>query len=85
MEIAVGFEAKILPRRGLAIKNGITVLNSSEAIDADYNGEVKVIMINLSEVDFVVKDGERICQMVICRHGKAERCKVDRLIETERG
>lgn len=85
VEIPVGFEAQIRPRSGLAIKKGITVLNSPGTIDADYRGEVCIILINLSDEIFVIKDGERICQMVIARHEKAEWTEVDELIQTERG
>jgi len=85
VEIPVGYEAQIRPRSGLAIKKGITVLNSPGTIDADYRGEVCIILINLSEESFVIKDGERICQMVIARHEKAEWTEVDELIQTERG
>lgn len=85
VEIPVGYEAQIRPRSGLAIKKGITVLNSPGTIDADYRGEVCIILINLSEESFVIKDGERICQMVIARHEKAEWTEVEELIQTERG
>lgn len=85
IEIPVGYEAQIRPRSGLAINKGITVLNSPGTIDADYRGEVCVILINLSNERFVIKDGERICQMVISRHEKAEWIIVDELVNTERG
>lgn len=85
LEIPVGYEAQIRPRSGLAIKNGITVLNSPGTIDADYRGEVCVILINMSEEDFIINDGDRICQMVIEKHEKAEWVDVDTLIETDRG
>jgi len=85
LEIPVGYEAQIRPRSGLAIKKGVTVLNSPGTIDADYRGEVCIILVNLSEDNFVIKDGERICQMVIARHEKAEWVQVDSLEETERG
>ncbi len=85
VEIPEGFEAQIRPRSGLAIKNGITVLNSPGTIDSDYRGEICIILVNLSEDDFIVKDGERICQMVIARHEKAEWIEVESLIETGRG
>jgi dUTP pyrophosphatase len=85
LEIPVGFEAQIRPRSGLAIKSGITVLNSPGTIDADYRGEVCVILVNLSNENFVIRDGERICQMVIARHEKAEWEKVDALLESDRG
>jgi dUTP pyrophosphatase len=80
-----GFEAQIRPRSGLAIKSGITVLNSPGTIDADYRGEICAIMINLSDSDFVINDGDRICQMVIARHEKAEWIDVETLEITERG
>lgn len=85
LEIPVGFEAQIRPRSGLAINKGISVLNSPGTIDSDYRGEVCIIMINLSDENFVIKDGDRICQMVICRHERAEWMNVDILEETERG
>ena len=85
VEIPVGYEAQIRPRSGLAIKKGITVLNSPGTIDADYRGEVCIILINLSDEDFVIKDGERICQMVITKHEKAEWINVEVLVDTERG
>lgn len=85
MEIPVGFEAQIRPRSGLAIKYGITVLNSPGTIDSDYRGEVCIILINLSDNDFIIDDGERICQMVIAKHEKAEWIEVNSLVETERG
>ena len=85
IEIPVGYEAQIRPRSGLAIKNGVTILNSPGTIDADYRGEICVILINLSNENFVIRDGERICQMVIARHEKAEWEKANRLLETGRG
>ena len=85
MELPEGFEAQIRPRSGLAIKKGITVLNSPGTIDSDYRGEVCIILVNLSEEDFVIKDGERICQMVIARHERAEWVEVLDLMQTERG
>lgn len=85
LEIPVGYEAQIRPRSGLAINKGITVLNSPGTIDADYRGEVCIILINLSGEKFVIKDGERICQMVIARHERAEWISVETLITTERG
>ncbi|MBQ7181226.1 MAG: dUTP diphosphatase [Bacteroidaceae bacterium] len=80
-----GFEAQVRPRSGLALKHGLTVLNSPGTIDADYRGEVCVILANLSEEPFVINDGERIAQMVIARHEQAEWEPVDLLDETERG
>ena len=85
MELPAGYEAQVRPRSGLALKKGITVLNSPGTIDADYRGEICVILINLSQEDFVVNDGERIAQMVIARHEQAEFVEVDVLDETERG
>ncbi len=85
IELPEGFEAQIRPRSGLAIKKGITVLNSPGTIDADYRGEICVILINLSTEDFEINDGERICQMVIAQHSKAEWNEVEELGETERG
>ena len=83
--LPVGFEAQVRPRSGLALKKGITVLNTPGTIDADYRGEIDVVLINLSQEDFVVNDGERIAQMVIARHEKAEFIEVEVLDETERG
>jgi len=80
-----GAEAQVRPRSGLAIKHGITVLNSPGTIDADYRGEVCVILINLSAEPFTINDGERIAQMVVARHEQAEWVAVDVLDETERG
>lgn len=80
-----GFEAQIRPRSGLAIKKGIGVLNSPGTIDADYRGEICIILVNLSSEEFVVEDGERVAQMVIARHEQAEWSEVEVLDETERG
>lgn len=85
LEIPVGYEAQIRPRSGLSIKNGITILNSPGTIDADYRGEVCIVLVNLSKENFVIKDGERICQMVISKHEKAEWIGVENLLDTERG
>ena len=85
MEIPVGYEGQVRPRSGLAIKSGITVLNSPGTIDADYRGEVKVILINLSDADFVIKSGDRIAQLVIAKCEQMEIVKVETLSETERG
>lgn len=85
MALPKGYEAQVRPRSGLAIKRGITVLNSPGTIDADYRGEVCVILINLSAETFVIQDGERIAQMVIARHEQAEWESVEVLDETERG
>ena len=84
-EIPVGYEAQVRPRSGLAFKNGITVLNSPGTIDADYRGEIKVILVNLSQEDFVINDGERIAQVVIAKHEQAEWVEVTELVETARG
>jgi len=80
-----GYEAQIRPRSGLALKHGITVLNTPGTIDADYRGEVMVLLINFSQEDFVINDGERIAQMIIARHETGEFVEVDELDETERG
>lgn len=85
MALPKGYEAQVRPRSGLAIKKGIGVLNSPGTIDADYRGEVCVILVNLSAEEFVVEDGERIAQMVIARHEQAEWEEVEVLDETERG
>ncbi len=85
IELPAGYEAQIRPRSGLAIKKGITVLNSPGTIDADYRGEVCIILVNLSTEDFTITDGERICQMVIASHVQAEWISVEELGETERG
>ena len=85
IELPKGYEAQIRPRSGLAIKKGITVLNTPGTIDADYRGEIGVILINLSNESFVVNDGERICQMVISRYSKAELVTIDSLNESVRG
>jgi dUTP pyrophosphatase len=85
IELPVGYEAQVRPRSGLAIKNGITVLNTPGTIDADYRGEVMVIMVNLSPEEYQVHDGDRIAQMIISKHEKAEWEEVAELKETERG
>ena len=85
MEIPVGYEGQVRPRSGLAIKSGITVLNSPGTIDADYRGEVKVILINLSDNDFVINSGDRIAQLVIAKCEQMEVVEVETLSETERG
>ncbi len=85
MALPAGYEAQVRPRSGLALKKGVTVLNTPGTIDADYRGEVGVILINLSNEDFVIEDGERIAQMVIARHEQAEWNEVEILEETERG
>lgn len=85
MALPAGYEAQVRPRSGLAIKKGITVLNSPGTVDADYRGEVCVILVNLSNEPFVVEDGERIAQMVIAKHEQPELVEVETLDETERG
>lgn len=85
MAVPVGFEAQVRPRSGLALKKGITCLNSPGTIDADYRGEIGVILANVSNEDFVVEDGMRIAQMVIAKHERAEWEEVSSLDETERG
>ena len=85
LEIPQGYEVQVRPRSGLAAKKGITVLNTPGTIDADYRGEVCVILVNLSSEEFIVEDGERIAQMVIARYEQAEWQEVDVLDETERG
>ena len=85
IELPRGFEAQIRPRSGLALKHGVTILNTPGTIDSDYRGELKVLLVNFSTEDFVVNDGERIAQMVIARHETACFEEVDVLDETERG
>lgn len=85
IELPEGHEAQIRPRSGLAYKKGITVLNTPGTIDADYRGEIKVIIINLSQDDFVVLSGERIAQMVVAKHEKISLLQVDVLEDTQRG
>jgi len=85
MELPVGYEAQVRPRSGLAAKHGITVLNTPGTIDADYRGEIKVIMVNLSNEPFEIKNGERIAQMVISAHMQAQLKLADSLSETDRG
>ncbi|MBR4161776.1 MAG: dUTP diphosphatase [Bacteroidaceae bacterium] len=85
MALPEGFEAQVRPRSGLALKHGITVLNTPGTIDADYRGEIGVILINLGQQEFVVNDGERIAQMVIARYEQVQFVSVDVLDETERG
>lgn len=85
IELPVGYEAQIRPRSGLAIKKGITILNSPGTIDADYRGEICIILVNLSSDDFIIEDGERICQMVIASHVQAEWIEVEELGATDRG
>lgn len=85
MELPEGHEAQVRPRSGLALKHGITVLNSPGTIDADYRGELKVLLINLSTQDFTINDGERIAQVVVAKHERVEWEAVEQLMETERG
>lgn len=85
MELPMGYEAQIRPRSGLAFKHGITVVNAPGTIDADYRGEIKVALINLSQEAFVIEPGERIAQMVIARHETIEWCEVEVLSDSSRG
>ena len=85
MALPVGYEAQIRPRSGLAAKYGLTVLNSPGTIDADYRGEIGVILVNLSNADFTIKNGERVAQMVIAKHERAKWHPVQSLSETSRG
>lgn len=85
IELPIGYEAQIRPRSGLAYKHGVTVLNSPGTIDADYRGELKVLLVNLSDTDFVVKDGERIAQMVVAKHETVVWQQVEELSDTDRG
>ncbi|MFN5704667.1 MAG: dUTP diphosphatase, partial [bacterium] len=85
VELPIGYEAQIRPRSGLAFKYGITVLNSPGTIDADYRGEIKILLINLSNEAFIINDGERIAQMIIAKHEQIEWQLVDKLSDTERG
>jgi dUTP pyrophosphatase len=85
IEIPIGYEAQVRPRSGLAAKKGITVLNSPGTIDADYRGEIGVILVNLSNEDFTIESGERIAQLVIAKHERAEWIEVEELQETSRG
>jgi len=85
IELPIGYEAQVRPRSGLAFKNGVTVLNSPGTIDADYRGEIGVILVNLSNEPFVIENGERIAQLVIAKHEQAEWQLVEELTSTERG
>lgn len=85
IELPEGYEAQIRPRSGLAVKHGISIVNSPGTIDADYRGEIGVILINLSDEDFIIRNGDRICQMVISKHETAKFIEVDNLNETSRG
>jgi len=85
IELPVGFEAQVRPRSGLAAKHGLTVLNSPGTVDADYRGEIGVILVNLSNTDFKIENGERIAQLVIAKHERADWLEVEQLNETARG
>jgi len=85
IELPEGYEAQIRPRSGLAFKHGISIVNSPGTIDADYRGEIKVLLVNLSDADFVVEDGERIAQMVVAKYERVQWQPVQELSETERG
>jgi len=85
IELPVGYEAQIRPRSGLAYKHGISIVNAPGTIDADYRGELKVLLINLSDVDFVINNGDRIAQMVIAKHETISWAPVEQLNETARG
>ncbi len=85
IELPIGYEAQVRPRSGLAAKKGITVLNSPGTIDADYRGEIGVILVNLSKDDFIIENGERIAQLIIAKHERAEWIEVTELTETSRG
>ncbi|WP_445954891.1 dUTP diphosphatase [Yeosuana sp.] len=85
IELPIGFEAQVRPRSGLAAKKGITVLNAPGTVDADYRGEIGVILVNLSNQDFILENGERIAQLVIAKHERAEWIDVNELTETSRG
>lgn len=85
IELPKGYEAQIRPRSGLALKKGITVLNTPGTIDADYRGEIGVILVNISDEPFVINDGERICQMVVAEHATVRWQQVEQLDETQRG
>jgi dUTP pyrophosphatase len=85
IELPIGYEAQVRPRSGLAYKKGITVLNSPGTVDADYRGEIGVILVNLSNEDFVIENGERIAQLIIAKHERAEWQEVIELTETSRG
>jgi len=85
IELPIGYEAQIRPRSGLAFKKGVTVLNSPGTVDADYRGEIGVILVNLSSEDFIIENGERIAQMVIAKHEQVQWSEVEELNESERG
>ena len=85
IELPEGFEAQIRPRSGLALKKGITILNAPGTIDSDYRGEIGIILINLSNEEYTIEDGERICQMIIAKHEHISWQQVDLLVESDRG
>lgn len=85
IELPTGYEAQIRPRSGLAVKHGISVLNSPGTIDADYRGEIRVVLVNLSNEEFIINHGERICQMVIAKHASVEWNETNELEESDRG
>jgi dUTP pyrophosphatase len=85
IELPIGYEAQVRPRSGLAAKKGITVLNSPGTVDADYRGEIGVLLVNLSTEEFVIENGERIAQLIIAKHERAEWIEVTELSETSRG
>jgi dUTP pyrophosphatase len=85
IELPVGYEAQIRPRSGLAFKHGVTILNSPGTIDADYRGELKILLINLSDTPFVIRNGDRIAQMIVARHEKVNWAVSELLNETTRG
>lgn len=85
IELPIGYEAQVRPRSGLAAKKGITVLNSPGTVDADYRGEIGVILVNLSAEDFIIENGERIAQLIIAKHERAEWIETEVLSETSRG
>lgn len=85
IELPIGYEAQVRPRSGLAAKKGITVLNSPGTVDADYRGEIGVILVNLSAEEFIIENGERIAQLIIAKHERAEWVEVEKLSETSRG
>lgn len=85
IELPIGFEAQVRPRSGLAAKKGVTILNAPGTVDADYRGEIGVILINLSHEDFIIENGERIAQLVIAKHERAQWIEVKELSETSRG
>ncbi len=85
IELPEGYEGQVRPRSGLAAKKGITVLNAPGTVDADYRGEIKVILVNLSNEDFIIEDGERIAQLVVASHARVEWSSADLLVDSERG